>query len=786
MKNFTLILTLLLFTTYGISQVPRMILFEEFSGENCVPCAQTNPQVTALADKNTTKAFLLKYLIAIPSAGPIYTATSAGGFNSQNRGTYYNVASAPWGQQDGLDVDSTKGTSKIHPGYWTQTIIDNRYAIQSPISINVTHSFDATNTNVTYKYKIKNETSASISGSYNVYVTMFEYVMKYDTIVGTNGEREFHHVARMMYPSYNGSLITLPASRMTDSVVATVAIPSYIRSKAQIGFVVWVQNNSTKEIIQSAASVQVMPNNFLDASLAVSLPSITDYCMTATTPSIKIYNKGQTTITSASLLYGFQLGAKQTATFNGTILVGDSATLTVQNPVTPLEFTKYNLISAKVVSLNGRPDDDINNSSNLGVIFATNPASTSTLPQTQNFEASSLGSNQYTRGGTDDIIGKLFAVDNTYGQYIGQTIPQSIGAYGASSKSILITPFKAFSGYPFNLYFDKVDFTGLASNETPYFKFSSASARQNASTNDKLMLNYSTDCGKNWTLVSTFNASDIATGPDNSTTYFFPSTSQWRTDSIAIPNVKGLSNVMFKLTYSVGSTPGNCFYLDDVVINKSSNTVAPYSIMNDSFRVNVYSANTRPASDSITSYVASFSNLKSGDNITWKVSNISLASGWKLKSICDNGSCKNYPALNYKQSFNYSSGIASNYLDVEIYHNRIVGYGYFNVNVYKNTGSDSVATNKTVRFALLVTNNTSITIAVNDQDKILYYFDKTIFVDKDFNKSDLIIYDLTGKIVLEQKISGTAVEFSPMSEGCYMAHVVKDGLILKTLKFDVE
>lgn len=53
------------------AQTQRINLFEEWTGENCAPCAATNPGITAIANANylgPKKLILLRYQVAIPSA----------------------------------------------------------------------------------------------------------------------------------------------------------------------------------------------------------------------------------------------------------------------------------------------------------------------------------------------------------------------------------------------------------------------------------------------------------------------------------------------------------------------------------------------------------------------------------------------------------------------------------------------------------------------------------------------------------------------------------------------
>ena len=58
------ILSFALMSVFTVSaQTPRLSLFEEFTGENCPPCAATNPALNALLAQptNTTKVVAIKW-----------------------------------------------------------------------------------------------------------------------------------------------------------------------------------------------------------------------------------------------------------------------------------------------------------------------------------------------------------------------------------------------------------------------------------------------------------------------------------------------------------------------------------------------------------------------------------------------------------------------------------------------------------------------------------------------------------------------------------------------------
>src|ERR1043166_794080 len=122
--------TFALFTGLCINaQSPRVSLYEEFTGENCGPCFQTNPGLNAklLSALNATRVVAIKWQVPIPSAPSTtwslyqtdkpeidwrYKATSAGGY-----GYIPAVAYAPFGKIDGQSqaVFGATGNNVDHP-----------------------------------------------------------------------------------------------------------------------------------------------------------------------------------------------------------------------------------------------------------------------------------------------------------------------------------------------------------------------------------------------------------------------------------------------------------------------------------------------------------------------------------------------------------------------------------------------------------------------------------------------------------------------------------------------
>src|SRR3954468_20170729 len=67
MKKTSILFGLMAIGVFATAQT-RMSLYEEFTGENCPPCAATNPGLNTLLAANATKVIPIKWQVPIPSA----------------------------------------------------------------------------------------------------------------------------------------------------------------------------------------------------------------------------------------------------------------------------------------------------------------------------------------------------------------------------------------------------------------------------------------------------------------------------------------------------------------------------------------------------------------------------------------------------------------------------------------------------------------------------------------------------------------------------------------------
>ncbi len=264
MKKILLTFASMLSCLFAVNAQQRTVLYEEFTGENCGPCAAYNPGLEALmaAGTNPTKIIHVTFMEPVPSSGNFYTSVQA--LNDSRYGCtggpsgYYNplwVAGGggcftPSGMMDGFFPDSTSSSScgncgNIHS--LTQTDIDNEAAIASPFTISAYHRFNAAHDSVFGKVIVK--AVSAIGGNSLKLRAVFVRTMNFATPPGTNGESHFENVARVMYPSETGQSIATswPVGQQivysySGKCAHLDALPGV--TTADSNFVVYIQNDT--------------------------------------------------------------------------------------------------------------------------------------------------------------------------------------------------------------------------------------------------------------------------------------------------------------------------------------------------------------------------------------------------------------------------------------------------------------------------------------------------------------------------------------------------------------
>ncbi len=200
------------------------------------------------------------------SGDPYYTAE--GGV----RKSFYGVTWVPWLVLNGNFTDTD--ISAVQNGY-DNTL--NRPGIASIVS-SFTQNGTSMNINTTILpyYNLSN---------IKVFVAVFEN--KTTGNVGTNGETEFHHVMMKMVPDANGTSLSL-TDRVPYVLNQSVNLAgTHVEDYNDLGVIVILQNNTTKEVYQSAYSLKngAFANNSLLADLTIDGVTVPGF-----SPAQYVYN----------------------------------------------------------------------------------------------------------------------------------------------------------------------------------------------------------------------------------------------------------------------------------------------------------------------------------------------------------------------------------------------------------------------------------------------------------------------------------------------------------------
>jgi len=531
MKKFLLTLSAAALSAIAVNGQTRLSLYEEFSGENCGPCAAYNPGLWSLLSANTSKVMLIKYQVPIPSAGPIYNAYRT---ISDARRSYYGVTSAPFGIQNGNEVSGNVAN-------YTQANINASVVNTAPFTIAVTHTWNAAGDSITANVTITSPAAYTPAGAnLNLRIALIEH-LSYCAAPGNNGEKEFHNVVREMYPDANGT--PLPNSwtmSQTQSITVSGKVPSRVdKSNDDALVVVWIQNDATKNIVQAAKSVHVaLP---LDAALtACTAPILACANGTASVPSTAtLTNTGTAPMTAATIYYKLDNGAYASTSWTGTIAPGGNATVSIPT----LTMTAGSHVIYDSVALpNGSADiNGINNVNSVNVtVLDETPVA---MPVSTDFENGGLLPTNWNLFDEDgNTANWLLRATNGHNSSI-YALMHANYAYQAGEVNYAILPTAALP----------------AGSKALDFYVAYAPYTLNAPENDKLEIVYSTNCGGTWTSVWSSMGADLATH-EATTAQFVPAADDWKLKSIDMSGVPTGAILAFRAT----SDYGNNLYIDDV------------------------------------------------------------------------------------------------------------------------------------------------------------------------------------------------------------------------------
>jgi len=241
-------------TVYDNATIRKPML-ESFTSSTCGPCVAGNVNVASVLTAYSGDQYsLLKYQMSWPGSGDPYYTLEGG-----DRRTYYNVNSVP---DFILDGNVWQGNSAS----LTNSQVDA--VIADPSFAEISSYFTVTGQTVDITVSIN--PLGDYTNSLTLYTAIYE-IKTYNN-VGSNGETEFGNVMKKMVPGSMG--FGLPTLQTGVSVVENFshtfqgsytlppdanspidhATQHSIEDFNNLGVVTWIQDDATKEVIQSAVS----------------------------------------------------------------------------------------------------------------------------------------------------------------------------------------------------------------------------------------------------------------------------------------------------------------------------------------------------------------------------------------------------------------------------------------------------------------------------------------------------------------------------------------------------
>ena len=223
------------------SNVKKIVLIEDFANVSCDPCVISNQIIKNLSDKFDDQIAVVKFSTNFPSpSDPFYLSSKS---SNDSRMSYYNILFAPTiiidGIQRPIPTDSNEVISSI------ETRLNNNPQFKIEVS-------DSISNNIIYiKGRVVQLNGEIEPSDFKLFSAIIEEHIVYNTPPGSNGEKEFHDVLRVLLPDDKGYSLN------ENEDVWDFTLSSNLKADwnaNNLKSVTFVQNVSTKEIVQAAVS----------------------------------------------------------------------------------------------------------------------------------------------------------------------------------------------------------------------------------------------------------------------------------------------------------------------------------------------------------------------------------------------------------------------------------------------------------------------------------------------------------------------------------------------------
>lgn len=530
------------------AQTQRTILYEEFTGENCPPCASTNPYVDAQINPNMpAKIILLRYQCNIPSApgaGSLYQDNTS---EVATRQTYYSVPFAPYARFNGIELPDASGQGNnghaifIDPTYYPN-IINDSAIVNAPFGITLTHSFNTAADSVTINATVT-AAMAMNSSALKLHISISEAEIHFMAPTGSNGEKDFYHVMRKMVPNASGTALqTTWTNGASQNFTFKVKVPTYIHDKSKIEIVGFVEDDGTgatnRRVHNAAYSA---PIQFTDDAAATAIGSLnTLSCSTTLNPVATITNNGSNTISNVTVNYKVDAGTVSNVPYSGSIAPG--ATATVAIPAITSTAGSHTL-TVYTSAPNGNTDINPNNDATKSLFTIIGTAVNA--PIVEPFTSTTYPPANWS------------VIDPDHDNIGWSRISAAGSSSGGGASRVYF-----YNSPPGNIDELYLPYNNLGTSSQLTFYVAGAPYTASTPENDKLEFLVSTDCGQTWSTLYSKSGTTLYTTAATTSSFAPTTAAQWRMETVNLSAYNSMSNLLMKFMGT--SDYGNNVFVDDV------------------------------------------------------------------------------------------------------------------------------------------------------------------------------------------------------------------------------
>ena len=360
MKKISIVIaSLLMLVSLRVNaQNERVLLFECFTNTSCGPCAQYNPGLDALINNNAGRVVAIKYHMNWPGANdPMYLHNPV---DNNNRKGVYNVNSVPHTVVDGIRFSG-------NPGNLNQSMVNNWLPITSPYEMRLSCEIEGNTVTV----HVMGRALADLTGPHNLYVGVIEKEIHYSSAPGSNGERDFYSVMKKLLPTASGTVIGSVSEGDYFAYSFSWEMAN-VYDVNQIDAIAWIQNTSSKEVVQACKSSESMEPYFANEAALTKMTNLKGMnCSGVAEPVVMMVNNGSQPLTSAVLEVLVNDKVVKTFDWSGNLGLFESTEVELGE----IEFTveENNNVVTRIASVNGVDDEGpLNNE--VGVVVKGSPS----------------------------------------------------------------------------------------------------------------------------------------------------------------------------------------------------------------------------------------------------------------------------------------------------------------------------------------------------------------------------------------------------------------------------